>query len=74
MKNGIGRALWDIYEDAVKNTPSEIDGSVAGATLKFVTAFERELEAAKIDIYCKSALHSEAINQAIVRRNRLGSA
>ena len=73
MTNGIGRALWGIYEDAVKNMPNETDVGVAEATLKFVTAFERELEAAKIDIYCKSALQSEPNNHAISRRNRLGS-
>lgn len=72
--NGIGQALWEIYEDAIKNMPDEIDGGVAGATLKFVTAFEQELEAAKIDIYCKSALQSELINQAIICRKQLGSA
>ncbi|MCF2869464.1 hypothetical protein L0664_00170 [Octadecabacter sp. G9-8] len=73
MTNGIGRALWEIYEDAVKSMPNETDAGVAGATLKFVAAFEQELEAAKIDIYCKSALQAEQNNQAIIRQNRLSS-
>lgn len=73
MTNGIGRALWEVYEDTVKNMPDETNGGVAGATLKFITAFERELEAAKIDIYFKSALRREPNNEAKTRRNRLGS-
>ncbi len=73
MKNGIGQALWRIYEDAAKNKPNDADEGVAGATLKFIKAFEQELEAANIDIYCKSEIQSESRKKAKNCRSRLSS-
>lgn len=59
MTNGIGRALWDIYEDAVRTMSDEAEDGVSGATLKFIKAFEKELADAKIDLYSQSALGRE---------------
>ncbi len=68
MTDGIGRPLWEIYEDAVRKERFDNKGGVAGATLKFIEAFERELEAANIDIYNKSALEREISMKAKFRR------
>jgi hypothetical protein len=68
MSDGIGRALWTIYEDAVKARNEGAESGVSGATVKFIKAFERELADARIDLYNHSAVAKESKKIAEIRR------
>lgn len=67
MNDGVGRALWKVYEDAVQSLPGAHESGVARATLKFIRAFEQELSDAKIAPYCKAALERQSGKLAEVR-------
>ncbi|MCF2869446.1 hypothetical protein L0664_00050 [Octadecabacter sp. G9-8] len=67
MTDEVGRALWNIYEDALNDLPNKPEGGLAGATLKFLRAFEQERSTVNVDLCVHATRHRKPDEMGEVR-------
>ena len=70
MTKSIGRALWQVYEDAIESLSEQKDEAQASATRKFVDAFEAELNDANLDLFSRPTSESKKPSKAKFRSRK----